>query len=54
MNLIATRRLSLTLGGAVLDDWTAVEVVRDLEEISGSFSVQLRDAGRFDSICGLA
>lgn len=47
MNLLApTRRVSLTLGGAVYDEWTRVEIVRDLSDISGSFQLELRDSIR--------
>lgn len=42
----ATRRVSLAVGGEVFDAWTRVEIVRDLTEISGSFTLEYHDAAR--------
>lgn len=44
--IAATRRIALTVGGAVYDQWTAAEIVRDLAELSGSFTLELREAAR--------
>lgn len=58
--MITTRRVSLTIAGAVYDEWTAVEVTRTLDEISASFSLELRDGARsvaswpFASLASLA
>lgn len=41
-----TRRIALQVGGAVWDEWTTAEIVRDLAELSGSFLLELRDAAR--------
>lgn len=43
---MTTRRVSLTLDGQVFDEWTRVEITRDLSEISGSFFLELRDSKR--------
>lgn len=42
----ATRRVSLAIGGQTFDAWTGVEIVRDLTEISGSFTLEYHDAAR--------
>jgi len=41
-----TRRVTLTVAGTVFDLWTKVEIVRDLTEISGSFSLEYSDTAR--------
>lgn len=41
-----TRRVELRLDGQVFDEWTVVEITRDLSEISGSFRLELRDGAR--------
>lgn len=41
-----TRAVSVTLDGMVLDRWTSVSIDRDLSEISGSFTLSLRDDAR--------
>ena len=38
-----TTAVSVTVAGMVLARWTAVDIVRDLSEISGSFILTLRD-----------
>lgn len=38
-----TRAVSVTIDGMVLDRWSSVAIDRDLSEISGSFSLSLRD-----------
>lgn len=38
-----TRAVSVSVGGMILDRWSAVDIVRDLSEISGSFILTLRD-----------
>jgi prophage tail gpP-like protein len=43
---LATRRVTLAVGGQVFDAWTRVEIVRDLTEISGSFSLEYADTFR--------
>lgn len=42
----ATRRLSLSVSGAVISRWVSVQVDRNLRDIAGSFSVTYRDSGR--------
>ncbi len=42
----STRGLTLEIGGSVWDEWSAVELTRDLDDISGSFTLTLRDAAR--------
>lgn len=44
--LNATGRVRLTLGGATFAEWTKVEITRNLDEMSASFSLELRDAAR--------
>lgn len=44
-----TRRISLTMGGQIYDNWTSFELTRDMSEISGGFRVELRDATRHTS-----
>lgn len=44
--IVATRRIALSIGGAIFDEWTRVEVTRSLDDISAGFSVELRDAAR--------
>lgn len=41
-----SRRVSLAIGGETFDAWTQVEIVRDLTEISGSFTLEYHDAFR--------
>lgn len=41
-----TRRVTLSVDGQRFDWWTSVEIVRDLAEISGSFTVELHDFAR--------
>lgn len=41
-----TRRWSVKLEGRVFDEWTRVEVSRDLEDLAGKFTLELRDAAR--------
>lgn len=43
---VTTRRVALAVGAATFSEWTTVEIMRDLAELSGSFTVELRDAGR--------
>lgn len=38
-----TRAVSVSVAGMVLNRWTAVDIIRDLSEISGSFILTLRD-----------
>lgn len=38
-----TRAVSVSIDGMVLDRWTSVAIDRDLSEISGSFTLSLRD-----------
>lgn len=40
---VQTRAVSVTLDGMVLDRWTSVAIDTDLSEISGSFTLSLRD-----------
>ncbi|WP_119396765.1 phage baseplate assembly protein [Pannonibacter phragmitetus] len=42
----ATRAVSVSVGGMVLDRWTSVAIDRDLGEVSGSFELTLRDDAR--------
>ena len=44
--IIATRRVMLSIGGAVFDEWTRVDITRSLDDISAGFSLELRDADR--------
>lgn len=44
--MITTRRVTLTVGGMPYSGWTAVEIVRDIADLSGAFTVELRDAAR--------
>lgn len=41
-----TRRVALTVDGQVFDSWTRVEIVRDLTEIAGSFTLEYLDTAR--------
>ncbi|MBR0681906.1 Mu P family protein [Roseomonas eburnea] len=41
-----TRRVSLTVAGQVHDLWTEVEIVRDLADISGSYTLRYHDSAR--------
>lgn len=41
-----TRALTLMVGDVPFDEWTAVEMTRSLDDISGSFRLALRDATR--------
>ncbi|MEH0069141.1 hypothetical protein V6L77_00580 [Pannonibacter sp. Pt2-lr] len=42
----ATRAVSVSVNGMVLDRWTSVAINRDLGEICGSFELTLRDDAR--------
>jgi len=42
----ATRRVTLLMDGVVYDEWMRVEITRDLEDIAGSFSLEVRDSVR--------
>lgn len=44
--IAVTRRWALVLGGSVFDEWTSVEITRDIEDVTGSFTFELRDAQR--------
>lgn len=44
--LTSTRALTLEIGGRQWDEWSAVELTRDLDDISGGFVLTLRDASR--------
>lgn len=41
---IPTRRVSIDIGGAILNQFSRVSITRDLGDIAGSFEVDLRDA----------
>lgn len=41
-----TQRIALKVGNEVFAAWTAVEIVRDLVEMSGSFRLECHDLGR--------
>lgn len=41
-----TRRWALKLAGDIFDEWTSVEINRDIEDLTGSFTFELRDAQR--------
>ncbi len=55
-----TRRFMVKLAGQVFDEWTRVEVSRDLEDMAGKFSLELRDSARswaswpFATLAGMA
>ncbi len=44
--MTAARRIAIEVAGTVWDEWTAVEIIRDLAELSGSFWLELRDSAR--------
>lgn len=46
MTAPATDRWSISFGGQTYATWTRAELVRDLSEISASFSLELRDSAR--------
>lgn len=46
MLLSTTRPVTLLLEGQVYSEWTRAEVSRDLEDLAGQFSVELRDGTR--------
>lgn len=41
-----TRAFTLVLDGTPFDEWTAAEVTRDIEDMTGSFRFELRDGAR--------
>lgn len=43
---VTTRRVALHFAGQVFDEWTRIEIIRSLDDISGSFSLELRDPER--------
>ncbi|MCX5497331.1 Mu P family protein [Kaistia dalseonensis] len=43
---ITTRRIGLAFAGQVFNEWTRVEIPRSIDDISGSFTLELRDAPR--------
>ncbi|HWJ72413.1 MAG TPA: Mu P family protein [Kaistia sp.] len=57
---VTTRRVALHFAGQVFDEWTRIEIVRSIDDISGSFSLELRDGVRsistwpFATLAGLA
>lgn len=44
--MTGTRRVALRVDGASHDWWTAIEIVRDLSDISGGFQIDLHDVAR--------
>ncbi|GLK85681.1 phage baseplate assembly protein [Ancylobacter defluvii] len=41
-----TRRIALLLAGTPFSEWTSVEIIRDMQDMTSSFTVELRDATR--------
>lgn len=49
-----TRRVTLTLNGQPFSEWTGVEITRDMQDMTGNFSVELRDARRSSAALAMA